>query len=323
MRLDNFIVESSQMNPYNVVVDVYNRSMPYIMNLIREFHHINLKTPMLLSGRKSNDSMIIKNIRIDRQPKDTSYDSHLFVDQVFHEIFGINARSSSIFVTGQYSTANSYGDSVYGIFPHGTNYEILWSPQVRDLYSDALDSREYMYLGHDIEYIIKDILESGNVYDEARETLSGDFDNDHNRDEYESDDEYFAELDDYVENNYEGLAGNMAREQAENAVDGVEDSFYDMIRTNYKKGDLKQAIMSHSEIMLSGTSYTGVIYNYLPYLLRYMEVHGAKKPNPHLFDTAMVGIDFKKFPNDGTSDATYRKRIAKKLSPIDISDLKK
>jgi len=59
--------------------------------------------------------------------------------------------------------------------------------------------------------------------------------------------------------------------------------------------------------------------------LRYMEVHGAKKPTQHMFNSAMIGLDIKNFPNTlHMSQQTLRNRLSKAtLASIDISDLKK
>jgi hypothetical protein len=118
---------------------------------------------------------------------------------------------------------------------------------------------------------------------------------------------------------------DLAEREAESRMSGAEENIESVVKNDYKEGHLKEAILSRSEIMLSGRSYTGVRYDYLPYVLRYIEVHGSKKPTQHMFDSAMIGLDIKKFPNNlHLSKEIIRNRLSKAtLAAIDISDLKK
>jgi hypothetical protein len=326
MRLDSFIIESSYIDPYEVVVDVYNRSLPYIMELIKSFHHINLQTPMLLSGRFDTKPLINKQIRTDRKPKDTSWNAHIILDDIFYNKFKVRVRSESVFVTGKYDFASSYGNSVYGIFPNGTNYKIIWSNSVQDLYSNVVDSGEYSYLGEDEEFIAQDLIRDTNdsIYNDAQETLTSDFEKSHSIDDYETEEKYEEDMGVFVDSHMDDIIYSLAKEEAVRIKEKNIDDITDLINHSYEEGDLKRAIMSHNEVMLSGKSYTGVLYSYLPYVLRYIEVNGTKKPTPHLFASAMVGVDFKKFRGDGISPRTINNRLSKEiLSMIDMSDLMK
>jgi len=60
-----------------------------------------------------------------------------FIDDYFLDEYGHRFRSEAIFATGRYSTADGYGN-VFVILPVG-DYEILWSRQVKDLYSKLLE----------------------------------------------------------------------------------------------------------------------------------------------------------------------------------------
>lgn len=84
----------------------------------------------LYTGRNSSKLIINRNVRKDRRPKDTPTLIHNISDKYFMEKFGVKARSSTIFCTGNMWTAADYGHP-YIIFPVG-KYEIIWSTKVKD-----------------------------------------------------------------------------------------------------------------------------------------------------------------------------------------------
>jgi len=90
---------------------------------------------VLLSGRKNSTKYISrKSVRKDRRPVDISPNRHNILNDIFKDAFGVKLRSESIFCTLRESIAEGYG-TVYAIFPIG-NYEIYWSPIIKDLYLD-------------------------------------------------------------------------------------------------------------------------------------------------------------------------------------------
>jgi hypothetical protein len=70
----------------------------------------------LFSGRKSEKDFLMKDVRKDRIPKDTSQMKHIYYDLKFEEKFGIPLRSQTIFCTSNFITAKVYGNAYY-IFP--------------------------------------------------------------------------------------------------------------------------------------------------------------------------------------------------------------
>ncbi len=106
---------------------------------IREWKRCSSYPHMLYSGRPSEYKKVIikKKVRQDRRPKDTPIEIHKAFDDRFHKEFGIRARSQCIFTVGNPNTAKFYGKP-YAIFPVG-KFEVIWSPQITDLYGDLLD----------------------------------------------------------------------------------------------------------------------------------------------------------------------------------------
>lgn len=78
----------------------------------------------------------IRSPRKDRRPLDTTRDQHDFMNAMFYKKFGINLRSEALFCIGN-RRANGYG-ALYMIFPIG-DYEVYWSPFIRDLYQDVFN----------------------------------------------------------------------------------------------------------------------------------------------------------------------------------------
>lgn len=70
--------------------------------------------------------------RQNRKPMNTSKVAQAEQDKWFDEHFGFKARSASVFTTGNYDDANSYGQ-VFAIFPIG-DFQFVWSPKVGDLF---------------------------------------------------------------------------------------------------------------------------------------------------------------------------------------------
>lgn len=109
------------------------------------------------SGRTdANEKIFVKNIRQNRQPKDIDYISHKALDSFFKEIFGVEARSKSIFITKDINTANYYG-SPYLVYPIG-KYKYIWSPIVRDLLDIMKDPISFGLDGKYIDINLRDLL---------------------------------------------------------------------------------------------------------------------------------------------------------------------
>jgi len=73
-----------------------------------------------------------QSVRADRKPKNMAPEIHTKIDDWFQTKFGIKARSETVFVTGDFADARSYG-KVYAILPIG-EFDFVWSPNVGDLF---------------------------------------------------------------------------------------------------------------------------------------------------------------------------------------------
>lgn len=81
------------------------------------------------------DPIINKNVRADRKPRDTVYSISQRWDSAFNIVFGWPARSASLFVSGDFSTARIYG-APYSVFPRG-KFSYIWSKTILDLSSST------------------------------------------------------------------------------------------------------------------------------------------------------------------------------------------
>jgi hypothetical protein len=306
MRFTGFITEGRDTDPFDVVEELYAMSFPFIKDYLKNFRP-GPTAGMMWSGRDSSDVSAVKRIRNDRRPKDTPEHQHDYMDDAFHQQFGVRYRSNSIFVTGKIADAESYGSNVYGIFPAKNNYSFIHSNRIRDLWTDVLENNSY--IGMEESDIIDSIIDDYNYNgdDDAREYLTDQFHEMNSQDgedfQYEDEDgdmvfdeiEWDSQLDDYIDNNIDEYTRQRAEEEASLKMSNVEDDVYDAVRT-YKENDLKGAINSESEIMLSGSSYLMIRYDYIPYVQHYMKEMGSQKPNRQRWAEAMKTLDIKKYP---------------------------
>ena len=91
-----------------------------------------LSTP-LYRGMNESSEILIKNIRSDRTPLDSTPFYHKIFTDGFKDAGIIANRDNSIFCTGDSSAASRYGN-VYVIFPIG-NFEYSYSLSISDLYN--------------------------------------------------------------------------------------------------------------------------------------------------------------------------------------------
>lgn len=312
MRIKQLMTESRRLtDPYEIVVDLYDKSFPYIKEYLKNFRAAP-NDGMMYSGRNGDNAYHINKIRTGRYPKDTPEHIHGWFDDLFLEIFGTRYRSNAVFVTGGLSTADRYGDNIYGIFPIGNNYRYIYSPYISDLYSEMIDSGQYPYMGMDIQDIAGEMMDDSDSFDgddiweESRDMAAREFAVEHNREDYEIEDEdgdMVFDEDGWADAEQEYVNDNSASFMERLSMDKAEDISDEMTKTinyeigRYKEDDLKGAINSKNEIMLSGGSYAMVRDDYLPFVMRYMEVNKSRKPTPERWDEAMRNFDPKRYSN--------------------------
>lgn len=84
-----------------------------------------------LSGKVSGGFYKL-NVRQDRKPMSTSIKMTRTLDEWFERKFEFKARTTSLFSSGSFTYAQSYGD-IFAIFPIG-EFKFVWSPEVTDLF---------------------------------------------------------------------------------------------------------------------------------------------------------------------------------------------
>ena len=81
-----------------------------------------------------------QKVRKDRKPSDTPLELHKLFNDWFLDEYGIKHRSQSLFATGDYVAASSYGTSVGIIFPID-KYKFVYSKKYQDLTNDIDKAR--------------------------------------------------------------------------------------------------------------------------------------------------------------------------------------
>ena len=110
MKFKQYLIEKEMISFRDLLLLLNDNCQPYINEYKSS---IGKTTPLFfLSGRYNTDPYFIRNVRKDRMPKDMPYKIHNELDDRFYQEYGIRARSNSIFVTGAYNDAKSYGDVV-------------------------------------------------------------------------------------------------------------------------------------------------------------------------------------------------------------------
>lgn len=314
MRFKDVLNEARDTDPYQLTVDLYDNAFPFIKEFLQNFH-VTPNSDMFWSGRASNKIVQVKRVRKNREPKDTEYNIHHTIDGMFDRYHGVKYRSNAIFVTGKYSDADSYGDDVYSIFPIGANYKYVFHPKIRDLFSDLLDNGDNPYLGMDVEDIFQYLMDGGGENDlyDARDEAYEMFDED--EDDYLDDEGEFDEgayedareafIDSKADELYEEKLRNRAEDYADQSTDDLEGYISD-----YQDNPLRDAINYEVEVMLNCDKYIMVRSDYIPFVLRYMEVNASRKPTPELWKMAMAKFDPKmvnRRPNSGDFTKAFQR----------------
>lgn len=86
----------------------------------------------------SEKAVFIRNVRRNRDPKDTAPERHKMFNAAIQAAGGIANRSNSIFVTSSMAEASVYGD-VYIVVPLG-EFHYTWSPKWADWTAQAKTS---------------------------------------------------------------------------------------------------------------------------------------------------------------------------------------
>jgi len=109
-------------------------------------YNVNLFALYRGSHDSPHDSLVTHKVRLsDRNPLNSPSLYHNIANDYFTKKFGEPFRNA-LFVTSDESEAAEYTGRTYGIprivFPEGI-FTFIWSPEVRDLFTDLLDGWQY------------------------------------------------------------------------------------------------------------------------------------------------------------------------------------
>jgi len=126
---EDYSGEKLKDNVINNIVTILKRDC---QNWISELQYPEKIFPYRGIPGAKNALFMRKNTRRDRRPKDSTKHLHDIWDEWFNKKFGFNARSQSIFITGNRSEASNYGD-IYLVYPIGKYYGYLSTRGISDL----------------------------------------------------------------------------------------------------------------------------------------------------------------------------------------------
>lgn len=100
------------------------------------------KWPSLYRGSDTDiDHYRIIPVRTNRRPLNSSKAEHNAFMRAIEAVGGVATRTNSVFVTGDYSTAEEYGRNVYRVFPIGEFY-YTYAEGIKDwLYNSNMEPR--------------------------------------------------------------------------------------------------------------------------------------------------------------------------------------
>ena len=139
MKFQNYIINESYGEDNTGDSDINNQLVIETMELIASQCKPWLsavkscKQKIVFRGVSSTTAPVVnKTVRTDRVPLDSSTSRHDVWDALILKHWGWKARSSGLFVTGEYGVALDYGDA-YLVFPKGRLGKYLWSPKIPDM----------------------------------------------------------------------------------------------------------------------------------------------------------------------------------------------
>lgn len=107
----------------------YNKCKPYLKEVVKKGALVR----WMYSGRTHNANSFERKMQVKRMPLDTPPEIHSMLNRLYKKKFGWEARSKSIFCTGDMSQSFQYGKP-FLIFPTG-NFKYLWHQKTKDLWN--------------------------------------------------------------------------------------------------------------------------------------------------------------------------------------------
>lgn len=104
-------------------------------NFLQEWKYSG-KSNALYRGTKDSIGELQKfKTAVFRMPRDTTYTATLWLDNFYKQKLGVALRTTSVFATGDFDSANAYGPTFYCI--PASNYTLYCNSKVRDVYTDV------------------------------------------------------------------------------------------------------------------------------------------------------------------------------------------
>jgi len=128
---------------FNKIIEILEKDCSVFLNELK-----SLKQYPFFRGskyEKPTNGFILKDVDINRKPKDTIVEISDKLDNEFYKKFGINIRRRGTFSTKIPAVAEGYGDShqdVYIFIPIG-KYEYFWNESIDDLFTNLRDNHWY------------------------------------------------------------------------------------------------------------------------------------------------------------------------------------
>lgn len=145
MRLINYINESSNIDTLLKDTEIWWKYC----------YQKKVKNKFLWRGTRHRINDFKKMItRTDREPTDTCREMHDLLDDIFYEKFDVHARSATVFCFSSIEGAKHYGDYRNIIIPVG-DFNYIWSPKIRDLYSHIENEDFYNIICYGYEDLSK------------------------------------------------------------------------------------------------------------------------------------------------------------------------
>jgi len=137
MRLQTYIInEEKSFNEWSPII---KKDCAKFIKDIRGSKGTFTRVDGYIGGRKRQNPVILKNTRSKRQVMDSPKTITNGMNKLFKEKFGWKARTENVVFC--WGTPFNSQDINYGflVFPVG-NYKYVWSPEVRDLYGEFVQS---------------------------------------------------------------------------------------------------------------------------------------------------------------------------------------
>jgi len=277
MRLEKFINEGHKAIRISGTLEerVFEISVLLFKNCKQYLKDLKGTSDVLYRGARGGEITLITP-RLDREPKDMSYELQELLDDAFYDKFKWRPRTEGVFCSGRYDQAAAYGSSVYTVWPIG-KYDFVYSDRIHDLYTSTENLNTKVAYGEDEWYdefeeeYNDDYGEDGdygtwywndtdtgeNVKSHAIDVVA-DWEREAQEFETEEEEENFDPFDYLDEDDLEWVPEEEKEDWINNKIEDrkyeIEDEVRDVV-SDFSDDNIQKAIRSRNEVMLSCKSY--------------------------------------------------------------------